>query len=444
MKFRTQASRRRSSLSRACAPVCARICLLEPLDARRLLSSTPQPAVPLPQIPSNVFFITDYGATTSSANNAADIQAAITAATTAGGGTVIVPTGTFLSGPINLASNINLEVDGELQMLAKGTWPSANDNFITIPNGDENVEISGHGVVDGQGAGWWPAGGTRPKEIAMSDVTTVLITDLTLQNPPMQHIVVQNHCNDITIDAINVHTASTSPNTDGMDLSGHHEIVENCTISDGDDNVAIGASSVASATPETDDITVINNSFGFGHGVSIGSHTSGGVKNILVTDDTFVDTRYGIRLKSDNTSGGMSQNLTYSHLTMHGVETAIAVSSWYTDGGINNPDPPSSAPDDPKTATTAIWKDISFSYIDAVRASSSGGTIFGRPEAYVDTVTFNHVDISSRIGFQIAYATDVTITASCVFATRISLPLSIFDVTDLLTGMKHYEFTGAS
>jgi polygalacturonase len=438
MNFRTQASPRRSPLARACAPFCrSPLCLLESLDARLLLSTA---KIPLPDIPGNVFFITDFGATTSSANNAADIQAAITAATTAGGGTVVVPTGTFLSGPISLASNINLEVDGELQMLSKANWPSASDNFITTSDNDHDMEISGSGVIDGQGAGWWAAGGTRPKEIVMSDVSVVLITGVRLQNPPMQHIEIENHSTEIRIDGITIHTASTSPNTDGMDLSGTEEVVENCSISDGDDNVAIGASSVAGTTPETDDISVVNDIFGFGHGVSIGSHTSGGVRNILVSNDTFVDTEYGARLKSDNTSGGLVQNVTYSHLTMHGVRNVIAISSWYTDGGINNPDPPSSAPVDAVTATTVMYKDIDFDDIVAVRALNACGTIFGRPEAPVQNVTFDNVNISARVAMEIAYAENVTITDTNIFSTKLSDPLATYSVTGLETIMNSYTF----
>src|SRR5580698_5205004 len=85
----------------------------------------------LPSIPSGTYNITSYGASTSSANNAAAIQKAINAAAAAGGGTVQVPSGTFLSGPINLTNKINLNLasGATLEMLAYGTWPG-NTPFI--------------------------------------------------------------------------------------------------------------------------------------------------------------------------------------------------------------------------------------------------------------------------------------------------------------------------
>src|SRR4051812_4348653 len=89
--------RRHQSIQRACG---YGFDLLEP----RTLFAAP----PLPVIPSTVFNITTYGASTASANNATAIQAAINAASSAGGGTVEVPAGTFMSGPITVASKINL------------------------------------------------------------------------------------------------------------------------------------------------------------------------------------------------------------------------------------------------------------------------------------------------------------------------------------------------
>ena len=111
----------------------------------------------LPTIPSGTYNITSYGASTGSANNAAAIQKAISAAVAAGGGTVQVPSGTFLSGPITLNNKINLNLasGATLKMLAYGTY-SGSTPFIYGKN-LSNVEISGSGTIDGQGSAWWTA-----------------------------------------------------------------------------------------------------------------------------------------------------------------------------------------------------------------------------------------------------------------------------------------------
>jgi polygalacturonase len=64
--------------------------------------------------------------------------------------------GSYFSGPLTLASNINLQVNGELQMLSYGTYPAnsndtASTNFISATK-LTNVEIRGSVTIDGQGS----------------------------------------------------------------------------------------------------------------------------------------------------------------------------------------------------------------------------------------------------------------------------------------------------
>src|SRR5579883_3521128 len=68
-----------------------------------------------------------YNASTSSSDNAAAIQAAINAV--GSGGTVVVPAGNFLSGPLTLKSNMTftLSAGATLQMTAMGTFPVSTD-----------------------------------------------------------------------------------------------------------------------------------------------------------------------------------------------------------------------------------------------------------------------------------------------------------------------------
>src|SRR3954466_15275281 len=146
----TQMRRRLSRLFKS-----ARGFAFDMLEPRQLMS-----APPLPVIPAGVFNITTYGASTASANNVMPIQNAITAASSAGGGTVEVPAGTFMSGPITLSSKINLQIDtgATLKAVAMANYPNntSPSNFISI-SGKNNVEISGSGTIDGNGQDWWAA-----------------------------------------------------------------------------------------------------------------------------------------------------------------------------------------------------------------------------------------------------------------------------------------------
>jgi len=96
--------------------------------------------------------------------NTKAIQAAIDVCAKKGGGKVRLDGGTFLSGPIVLKSNINLEI-------AQGTTLQGSGNHDDYPKKTEfrnpglqslvsatdasNVSITGGGVIDGAGASWW-------------------------------------------------------------------------------------------------------------------------------------------------------------------------------------------------------------------------------------------------------------------------------------------------
>lgn len=110
--------------------------------------------------PDGIHSVTNCGAVGDGVTtNTAAIQTAINATSAAGGGTVEVPAGVFLSGPIHLASRINLRVDGgaTLRMLPLDQYPGstiAPANFISGA-GLHDIAISGSGTM-GQGIPRWP------------------------------------------------------------------------------------------------------------------------------------------------------------------------------------------------------------------------------------------------------------------------------------------------
>jgi autotransporter-associated beta strand protein len=370
-------------------------------SAVAVLGVTARTTPPLPVISTNQFNILDHGALGDGVtDNATAIQNTIDAAAAAGGGTVVVPAAgvnsTYRSGPISLASGIDLQINSGamLQMLPMGSWPNANTSFITGTS-LHDVEISGSGIIDGQGTNWWfPKALNRPDFIHISGSTRVLIQDVTLQNPPTFHLMLKGGNVGLTIQGITINTPGDSPNTDGMDVASTNVLVRNCFISDGDDNIEIGGSGVAA------DITVSNCTFGTGHGVSIGSTTSGGVHDLLVSNCTFNGTRYGLRLKSDNDRGGVVQALRYLDLGMTNVNYPIVLYSYYNE--IGTPDsitpqiavvqPPASA-----TSTTPIWRNITIRNLTATALTGNNiaGIIWGRPEMVVSNFTLSNVNITA-------------------------------------------------
>ena len=371
-----------------------------------------------------------------SSNCAAAIQAAINTISTnvvagATGGTVRVPfvpgiTNIYLSGPINLASHVNLQIDSNamLQMLPMSSWSNASTPFINAGTITDS-EISGKGTIDGQGAAWWgpPTAGTRPNFIIYQGSTRVLIQDVTLQNPPTFHIMVHNNNKFLTIQNIRINTSSSSPNTDGIDLASTNVLIQGCTISDGDDNIQIGSSAALAS-----DITITNCHFGTGHGLSIGSPTQSGINNLTVSNCWWNGTEYGIKIKTDRGIGGVVQNLTYRDLTMSNVNFVIAFYMYYNELG----SPSSKIDVSPFMASTdtvqnvgtltPIYRNITISNVTATANNGSiAGIIWGLPESLVSNVTLCKVNISAPTKtFCVYNAQGITIVDSNLSAPNTS------------------------
>lgn len=371
----------------------------------------------LPVIPSYLTNILSAGALgNDSKDNTTNIQNAINGAATAGGGTVEFPSGTYLSGPLTLPSSINLQFDSGaiLRMLPYGTYPGGTSpsDFITTSSSAHDLELSGPGTIDGQaeGSGWWLDGlptSERPVMFYFDKCDRVLIENVTIENSPSMHIVFKNGGGNITVSNLTINTP-VSPNTDGIDLIGTNCLVENSSISDGDDNIALGSSSAGATSSGT---LVTNCAFGIGHGMSIGGNTAGGVSNLLVINCTFNGTTYGVRLKSDNATssggeGGLTQNCIYENLGMTNiVEGAIVIYSYYNEYGTPIGITPATAASQSVPApstTTCIWRNILFSNITAtVSSGGTAGIIWGRTELPATNITLQNVNISAPATFDV-------------------------------------------
>jgi polygalacturonase len=394
----------------------------------------------MPVIPSTIFNVTNYGAAGDGAkDNTTNIQNAIDAASAAGGGIVEIPAGAFLSGPITLASGINLQVDADamLQMLPFGTYPGGANHgqtFISC-NKVHDVEISGRGRIDGQGAAWWEAflsrtnaAMARPMMLNLTSANRLFIHDITFQNPPYHHCGLRGNGGNITISNLTVKTTALSPNTDGLNFVGTNSIIENCRISTGDDNIAMGS------TGPINDLLITNCTFGAGHGVSIGSGITSGISNLTVTDCTFSGTQSGIRIKCSGRSAPI-KGLNYLNLGMTNVRLPIVIYTYYNVTGTPDRVTPervmTAANTRSATGSTPRWSDITFSNLNITSTKGDiGGIIWGPAEMPVSNVTFIHVTNNAPKTFDLYNVRGVKIIDSQFnFASGDNLTLCNADVT---------------
>ncbi|WP_262920281.1 glycosyl hydrolase family 28 protein [Parabacteroides sp. FAFU027] len=391
---------------------CAGLCAASP-DIEFNQQNAIQRTVTLPTIPVGTFLITNYGAINSTTvDNTSAIQQAINACSTAGGGTVVIPAGTYLSGPLSMKNKVNLQISAGavLKLLpygsgngtVAGTYPNSgttNDyNDFIYGKNLNNIKISGTGTIEGQGSDWWTAykantSISRPCLIRFDGCSYVEITGITLQNAPNVHITIGKSGTNATISSVIIISPSTSPNTDGIDTWSPYVNILNCNIACGDDNIAMDSGSQY--------ITVKNCTFGTGHGCSVGSYAAN-VGNIVVDSCSFSKTTSGIRLKTARDRGGVEQYFTYSNITMSGVTTPFYITSYYP----KEPTSPGTDPAQAITSTTPTWQHINFQNI-TVTGSNSAGILWGLPEQSITDVVFDNVKISATTSMKAYYVKDL-------------------------------------
>jgi len=397
-----------------------------------------------PNIPQRTFKLTDFGAVGDGKTlNTIAITQAISACDKAGGGVLDVPPGTYLTGPFELCSSLDLHLEAGATILLTGSpkdfdlQDGSFQNCISLKDGHD-IAITGAGTIDGQGSYFWhhyvPPKNVdlkqyawmpkRPKLIVLTRCVRVLVRDVTLRNSPMFHLV-PAMCREVLIDNIHILSPVPSPNTDGIDPSGFDYLIRGCTIDTGDDCIAVkGGERYDPARPSCENILITHCVFLRGHGMSIGSETYGGVRNMLVRDCSFNGTEAGIRLKSPRGRGGVAEYLTYEHLSMKNVLNSILITSYY-------PKIPTDFNADKTTEAQkriAQWQHIRINDVvstDGVIA----GQIVGLPEMPIQDVVLTNVSISAAQPMQIAHARGIQFI-NCDISSASGSPIIVDAVVD--------------
>ena len=309
-------------------------------------------------------------------------------------------------------------------MKVPGDWLKAKSggDFIPFISGKNltNVTFTGKGTIDGNGAVWWEeaekarqkvSGYTlpRPNLIVLTRCKNVRLENLTLQNSPKFHFV-PTECEGVVVSNVTILAPEHAANTDAIDPSScKNVLITRCRIDVGDDNIAIKAGKkLAEREFASEDITVTDCTFLHGHGMSIGSETAGGVRNLTVRNCTFENTENGLRIKSQHGKGGMVENISYSDITMKNVNPAITLTCYY----MNN-----SAGDTARSAAgsnsmsaiagnTPVYRNIRISNLKAT-CPQAAGIINGLPESMISNVVFENVQISAAKSFEIRNAKDI-------------------------------------
>jgi polygalacturonase len=324
------------------------------------------------------FDVTKFGALGDGVTvNTKAIQAAIDkCAKHRGGGVVVVPKGTFLSGAIFLKQGVNLmvEKDGvlkgttnpddypQIQTRWEGTeemWTSA---FVNA-DGMTDLEISGGGTIDGSGEEWvqknsfrrrppTAPGDTplaastvpmppppppmpnpamrrgRPRLIGIQNCKRVWVHDVNLHNQAVWGLFIL-YSEDVLAENLRITAEHNIPSSDGMDIDSSTRVhVNHVYIDDDDDCVSIKSGKDADGlrvNRPAKDILIENSHFAYGEGgVAMGSETSGGIHDVEVRNCVFDTGNWApIRFKSQPSRSGVVENITYRDITLHGTKQAF-------------------------------------------------------------------------------------------------------------------------
>ena len=365
------------------------------------------------------------------------INRAIAAAAHAGGGTVLVPAGTYLSGSIHLQSNIHLLIDAGATILGAPQAMNAYDetepftlggyqdgghcffhNSLIWGENLTNVFITGHGRIAGGGlmrsdealdrmVGFDkfnpPVTNAAPpvrlgnKAIGLKLCRNVLLRDVTIVHGGHFAILVTG-CDNVTVDNVTMDT-----DRDGIDIDCcRNTVVSNCRINSPNDDALCPKSTYALGERRfTANLTIVNCQVsGFEEGtlldgtmkpgknqngrIKFGTESSGGFRNCAVANCTFRSCK-GLAL--EEVDGGIMENITIANLTMMDVpDYAIYI----TTGRRNRT---------PGAATSSRGRNILISNVIADGVGKlSGIQIMGLPEQPVEGVRIENVRLTSRGG----------------------------------------------
>ena len=264
----------------------------------------------------------------------------------------------FLAAPFHLHGGVTVLIDRNTALYASrnprdydvspGSCGVVDHNghgckpFILADHAPHSA-IMGDGAIDGRGGetllgqntSWWDLAHLAKINDTKQNCTRILVVRqsddfilyrITLRNSPNFHVAVEK-TNGFTAWGVKIDTPATARNTDGIDPSASTDVsILHSYIRTGDDDVAIKAGKSGASSH----ITVAHNHFYSGHGMSIGSETSGGVNAVRVSDLTIDGADNGIRIKSDPSRGGLVQDVVYEDVCIRNVRNPIILTPHYT------------------------------------------------------------------------------------------------------------------
>lgn len=307
------------------------------------------------------FNVRDYGAKGDGKTlDSPAIDKAIEACVKQGGGKVVLPAGTYLSGSIHMKSNVELHLQSGCVILAAPQSMGAYDksetcgfpeyqdgghtyfhNSLIWAEGQENISITGHGMIDGLGLtkkdtekGGKVQGesiGAGDKAIAFKQCKNILIRDVTIYRGGHFAIIVTG-CERGTIDNVTIDT-----NRDGIDIDCCKYItLTNCKVNTPNDDAIVLKSSYALKRAVPCEHILVTNCIVTGYKlgtfldgtyvpekvnwvcgrIKLGTESNGGYRDITISNCTCM---YSSGLAFEEVDQGLMDNIVVTNIALKHV-----------------------------------------------------------------------------------------------------------------------------
>lgn len=290
----------------------------------------------------------------------------------------------------------------------------------------------------------------RPVMLSIQNSKRVMLDGPTFQNSPawcLHPLVVE----DLIVRNVTVRNPWYSQNGDGLDVeSCKNVLVENCSFDVGDDAICIKSGKDEHGRERDvpcENLVIRNNIVYHGHGgVTVGSEMSGGVRNMHVSNCTFIGTDVGLRFKSNRGRGGVVEGIYISGVQMKNIPTfAISFNLYYggrsasemleEGGGGNRSDA------EPVSEETPQFKDIEISDV-VVDGANQAVLLQGLPEMNLENVKLSNMVLSADMGITIADATGIEMN-NVQLETKDGKAIAMYNVKDVAINNFNFEFGAA-
>jgi polygalacturonase len=288
----------------------------------------------------------------------------------------------------------------------------------------------------------------RPVFVSIQNSKRVMFDGPVFQNSPAWNI----HplwVEDLIVRNITVRNPWYSQNGDGIDIeSCRNVLVHNCQFDVGDDAICIKSGKNEDGRRygiPCENLIIKNNIVYHGHGgVTVGSEMSGGVRNMHVSNCTFMGTDVGIRFKSTRGRGGVVENIFISNVYMTNIPTnAISFNLYYGGRSVSEMiaeagEMSTSTEILPVTEETPQFKNIKISGI-TVNGAAQAVFLQGLPEMNLENIELRDMILEATNGLTVIDVNGLKIN-NILLMTKKPQALDLFNGKNVQISGLNYKF----